>query len=100
VVVGIWGGYLTGSILLGLNPAIYLHRVESGIIIDDLLGGAIKSIVFSLIISTICCFQGYFTHTRSGVFGAKGVSLSTTSAVVYSCVLVLVSDYVMTSFLL
>lgn len=100
VVVGIWGGYLTGSILLGLNPAIYLHRVESGILMDDLVGGAIKSIVFSLIISTICCFQGYFTHTRSEVFGAKGVSLSTTSAVVYSCVLVLVSDYVMTSFLL
>ena len=100
VVVGIWGGYLTGSLLLGLNPAIYLHRVESGIVMNDLMGGAVKSIVFSLIVSTICCFQGYFTHTRSEVFGAKGVSLSTTSAVVSSCVLVLISDYIMTSFLL
>ena len=37
---------------------------------------------------------------RPGGFGAKGVSLATTSAVVISCVLVLVLDYVLTSFLL
>ena len=100
VVVGIWGGYLTGSVLLGLNPAIYFYRVESGLVMDDLIGGGIKSLVFASIVSTICCFQGYFTHTRKEGFGAKGVSFSTTSAVVISCVLILVSDYVLTSFLL
>ena len=40
------------------------------------------------------------THARQGGFGAKGVSLATTSAVVLSCVVILVSDYVLTSFLL
>ena len=100
IVIGIWGGYVSGSILLGLNPAIYLSRVESGIVLSDLVGSGIKSVVFALIVSTICCFQGFFTHRRAEGFGAKGVSLSTTSAVVISCVLVLVSDYVMTSFLL
>ena len=44
--------------------------------------------------------QGYYTHTRAEGFGAKGVSSSTTSAVVICCVLILVTDYVMTSFLL
>ncbi|MBN2059084.1 MAG: ABC transporter permease [Deltaproteobacteria bacterium] len=100
IVVGIWGGYLTGSILLGLNPAIYLARVESGIVMDDLIGGGVKSLVFSIMVATICCFQGYFTHTRAEGYGAKGVSNATTSAVVFSCVLILVSDYVITSFLL
>ncbi|MBN1624975.1 MAG: ABC transporter permease [Deltaproteobacteria bacterium] len=100
VVVGIWGGYLTGSVLLGLNPAIYMYRVKSGIIMDDLIGGGVKSIIFAILVATVCCFQGYFTHTRSEGYGAKGVSLSTTSAVVISCVMILVSDYVMTSFLL
>ncbi|HSV91898.1 MAG TPA: ABC transporter permease, partial [Desulfobacterales bacterium] len=33
-------------------------------------------------------------------YGAKGVSISTTSAVVISCVVVLVVDYVLTTFLL
>ncbi len=99
-VIGIWGGYLTGSILMGLNKGIYFSRVESGISMDDLIGCGIKSIVFSIIVVTICCYQGYYTHTRKEGHGAKGVGFATTSAVVISCVLVLVSDYVMTSFLL
>jgi len=100
VVIGIWGGYLSGSVLLGLNPGVYMSRVESGIVMDDLMGGFIKSLVFAVVVVTICCYQGYYTHTRAEGYGAKGVSLSTTSAVVISCVLVLVSDYVLTSFLL
>jgi phospholipid/cholesterol/gamma-HCH transport system permease protein len=56
--------------------------------------------VFAAVVVTICCYQGYMTHTRREGFGAKGVSLSTTSAVVISCVLVLIVDYILTSFLL
>jgi phospholipid/cholesterol/gamma-HCH transport system permease protein len=98
-VVGILGGYLTGSILLGVNPVLYFSRVESSVAMVDVNGGFIKSVVFAVIVVSICCFQGYFTHTRSE-FGAKGVSLSTTSAVVLSCVLILIADYILTSFLL
>jgi phospholipid/cholesterol/gamma-HCH transport system permease protein len=98
-VVGILGGYLTGSILLGVNPGLYFSRVESSVALADVTGGFIKSIVFAVIVVSICCFQGYFTHTRTE-FGAKGVSQSTTSAVVLSCVLVLIADYALTSFLL
>lgn len=99
-VVGIFGGYVTGSCLLGINPGIYFSRVESSVLMEDILGGFIKSIAFAIVVATICCFQGFFTHTRAHGFGAKGVSLSTTSAVVISCVLVLIVDYVLTSFLL
>jgi len=98
-VVGILGGYLTGSVLLGINPGLYLSRVESSVVMADVIGGFVKSIVFAVVVITICCYQGYYTHIR-GEFGAKGVSLSTTSAVVMSCVLVLITDYVITSFLL
>jgi phospholipid/cholesterol/gamma-HCH transport system permease protein len=56
--------------------------------------------VFAVLVITICCFQGYFTHMRRDSYGSKSVSLSTTSAVVLSCVMILVSDYVVTSFLL
>ncbi len=99
-VIGILGGYVTGCLLLGINSGIYFYRVESSVLMQDISGGFIKSIVFGIIISTICCFQGYYTHLRPEGFGAKGVSLSTTSAVVMSSVLVLVIDYVLTSFLL
>jgi len=99
-VIGIAGGYLSGVVLLGVNSGIYFNRIESNVIMQDVSGGFIKSLVFAIIVSTICCYQGYFTHMRPGGFGAKGVSLATTSAVVLSCVLVLIADYVLTSFLL
>ena len=99
-VVGIYGGYLTGSLLLGINPGIYFARVYSSVQMSDITGGFIKSLVFAVVVVTICCYKGYYTHKQAEGFGAKGVSLSTTSAVVLSCVLVLVTDYILTSFLL
>jgi phospholipid/cholesterol/gamma-HCH transport system permease protein len=98
-VVGLYGGYLSGSVLLGLNPTFYFARAQSAVEMSDILGGFVKSLVFAMVVVTVCCFQGYYTHTRAE-YGAKGVSMSTTRAVVISCVLVLVTDYVLTTFLL
>ena len=86
--------------LLGLDSGTYFYRVQSSVTADDISGGFVKSVVFAIIVSTICCYQGYFTHMRKDSYGAKAVGLSTTSAVVISCVLILISDYVVTSFLL
>lgn len=99
-VVGILGGYLTGSVLLGIQSGIYFSRVESSVEMQDVTGGFIKALCFAVLATTICCYQGFYTHYRTEAFGAKGVSLSTTSAVVISCVVVLIADYVLTSFLL
>jgi phospholipid/cholesterol/gamma-HCH transport system permease protein len=99
-VIGILGGYLTGSVLLGLSSGIYFSRVESSVIMADVTGGFMKSIVFAVVVITICCYHGYNTHRQAGEQGAKGVSSSTTKAVVQSCVLILVTDYILTSFLL
>ncbi|WP_027183520.1 MlaE family ABC transporter permease [Desulfovibrio inopinatus] len=99
-VIGILGGYVSGVALLGINKGIYFYRINSSVELTDIMGGFTKAIVFGLLVVTICCFEGYFTHTRAGGFGAKGVSLATTSAVVLSCIFILVSDYVLTSFLL
>ncbi|MBW1642765.1 MAG: ABC transporter permease [Deltaproteobacteria bacterium] len=98
-VVGILGGFLTGSLLLGVSPGIYFSKVESSVVMSDINGGFIKSIAFAIVVITISCYQGYYTH-RQNDFGAKGVGLSTTSAVVRSCVLILIVDYVLTSILL
>ena len=98
--IGLVGGYISGVVLLGLNAGTYIHGVQSGLELEDITGGFVKAVVFSIIVSTICCFQGYFTHMRKDGYGAKAVGLSTTSAVVLSCVVILISDYVVTSFLL
>jgi phospholipid/cholesterol/gamma-HCH transport system permease protein len=98
--IGILGGYLTGILLLGANAGAYFSRIQSSVDIVDIRGGFIKSLVFAVIVSTICCYLGYFTHMRPDSSGAKSVSLSTTSAVVLSCVTILIADYVVTSFLM
>jgi len=98
-VVGIIGGYLTGVIMLGINAGIFFSRVESSIHMADIMGGFIKSGVFAVVIVTVCCFKGFYTH-EGAEYGAKGVSISTTSAVVLSSVLVLITNYILTSMLL
>ena len=98
--VGIIGGYVSGVLLLGANASTYVYRVQTSMDIKDVTDGLIKSLVFAVIVSTVCCYQGYFTHMRTDSHGAKAVGLSTTSAVVISCVLILVSDYVVTSLLI
>ena len=97
--IGIIGAWFSGCVLLGVNSGTYFYRVVASTQMDDIMGGFYKSIVFGLLVVTICCFQGFFTHMRTDSFGAKSVSLSTTSAVVISCVMILVSDYVVTSFI-
>jgi phospholipid/cholesterol/gamma-HCH transport system permease protein len=97
--IGIFGGYISGVLLLGANPGTYLHRVQASMEMKDVTEGFIKAIVFAVIVSTVCCYQGYFAHMRTDSHGAKAVGLATTSAVVLSCVLILVADYVVTSLL-
>jgi phospholipid/cholesterol/gamma-HCH transport system permease protein len=97
--IGIIGAWFSGCVLLGVNSGTYFFRVVSSTQLDDITGGFIKSIVFGLLVVSICCFQGYYTHMRTDSFGAKSVSLSTTSAVVISCVMILIADYIVTSFI-
>lgn len=98
--IGVLGGYVSGVLLLGLNSGTYWHGVQYGVDMADISGGFIKSAVFAVLVATICCFQGYFTHMRQDSSGAKAVGLSTTSAVVISCVSILIADYIITSFLM
>jgi phospholipid/cholesterol/gamma-HCH transport system permease protein len=98
--IGILGGYISGVLLLGANSATYLYRVQASMELKDVTDGFIKTLAFAVIVSLVCCYQGYFAHLRTDSHGAKAVGLSTTSAVVLSCVFILVADYVLTSLLI
>jgi phospholipid/cholesterol/gamma-HCH transport system permease protein len=98
--IGIIGGYISAVVLLGLNSGTYFHSIQANVDMKDISDGLIKTLVFAVIVATVCCYQGYFVHMRRDGRGAKAVGLSTTSAVVISCVLILVSDYIVTSILI
>jgi phospholipid/cholesterol/gamma-HCH transport system permease protein len=100
-VVGIFGGYLTGVSLLGVNPGSYFASMEQSVVAQDITLGIIKSVVFALLIAWICTGRGYFVHQiRDAGFGAEGVSRVTTQAVVFSSISILVWDYLLTAILL
>ncbi|MBQ9407354.1 MAG: ABC transporter permease [Desulfovibrio sp.] len=99
-VIGIVGGYLTGVLMLHINEGAYFYRIASSVTPTDIIGGFLKAVVFGLLVTTVCCRQGYTTNTRRDSVGPEAVGNATTSAVVTSCVLILAADYVITSFLL
>ncbi len=97
--VGMAGGYLTGVLLLGGNGGTYTYRIQAYMKMSDVSGGFIKSLVFAVVVCTISCFMGYFTHLRRDAVGPEAVSQATTAGVVTSCVMILLADYVLTSLL-
>jgi phospholipid/cholesterol/gamma-HCH transport system permease protein len=98
--IGVFGGYLTGSALLNVDAGVYWNRVYESVTWADVEGGFIKSLVFGLLTISICAYRGYNTHRKASHPGVRGVSESATRAVVWSSVTILAADYLITSFLL
>ncbi len=99
--VGIFGGWLVGVALLGINEGTYFQSMYASVEWQDIKMGLIKSLVFGLLLVWISAAKGYFLHfERGGGFGAEGVSRTTTDAVVFSSVAVLVSDYLISAFMI
>lgn len=94
-VIGIMGGYFVGVYKLGLNSSSYLINTLKYLQLIDVLSGLIKAISFGFIIALTSCYYGY-----NSSIGAKGVGVSTTSAVVVSSILILLSNYLITLILL
>lgn len=98
--IGIFGGYLTGVLMLDMSEGIYFYKISHAVTMNDVSGGFVKALIFGLLVATVCCHQGYFAHLRRDSVGPEAVGNATTSAVVISCVLILAADYVVTSFML
>ena len=96
--IGIFGGYLTGVLMLEMSSGVYFYKIAHAVTLPDVSGGFLKALVFGLLVSTVCSHQGYYVHQRTDSVGPEAVGNATTSAVVISCVLVLAADYAITSF--
>jgi phospholipid/cholesterol/gamma-HCH transport system permease protein len=97
-VVGIYGGYAVAVQMLGMSSGTYFSQMQHFVLMEDVLTGIYKSVCFGLIVSWVCCYKGYTTDETG--YGAEGVSKATTEAVVMSSILILISDYIMGTFLL
>src|SRR5438477_2502060 len=89
--LGIAGGYVAGTMAGVISAADYIHGIQNNFIPYNVTFALIKTEVFALVITTVASYHGFFT---SG--GALEVGRSSTKAVVYSSVLSLIFDYVLT----
>jgi len=89
-----WTGGLFISSMRFTTSTVYIESTHSSLVIGDIVGGLIKSLVFGAIIAVVSCWQGFATTN-----GAEGVGKATTNAVVFSFMLILISDYFLTALL-
>lgn len=91
--VGIIGGYIVGVLLIGVDDGAFWSQMQSNVDIwMDIGNGLIKSLVFGFAVTFLALFQGFEANPTP-----EGVSRATTRTVVYSSLLVLWLDFIMTA---
>ncbi|MBO4368643.1 MAG: ABC transporter permease [Desulfovibrio sp.] len=89
--MGIVGGYLVGTIMLGIGPLEYLNATSSMVSFKHALIGLSYATMFGLVIAIAGCYQGI----RCGR-SAQAVGQATTTAVVHSIVGIIVMTALIT----
>ncbi len=93
IVVGIFGGYLIGVGHFGLDSGVFWSSMKEGVdLMDDVVNGLIKSIVFGVVVTWVALYEGYDAAVTS-----VGVSRATTRTVVTSSLAVLGGDFILTA---
>ena len=85
--LGILGGYIVGTTMLGLSGTAYITQTENGVHMIHFWVGFSKSVVFGMLVA----FAGTLRGMQAGR-SAQAVGLAATSAVVTSIVLIIVVD--------
>jgi len=93
--VGIFGGWAAGSITGTVPSAEYIQGIIYVFIPFYILYSIIKSVVFAFIVTSIAGYYGY--HVTGG---SLEVGRSSTTAVVMSCIFILIFDLILTQLLL
>ncbi len=94
--LGLWGGAMAGDMLglIAFQESISGYQLEF-IVLENVIYGLIKSVVYAFIIGSVSAYSGY---TVKG--GAVEVGIASTNAVVRSCLAIILSNYVLTDLLL
>jgi phospholipid/cholesterol/gamma-HCH transport system permease protein len=91
-IIGVMGGWLVSVQGLGFDSTVYLRNTVDFITRNDIIVGVIKAVVFGGVIAIMGCYQG----DRSQA-GATGVGRAATLSMVGAAVLVLATNYVMST---
>jgi len=93
--VGIFGGWLVGTWVGVVSTEQYLVGIRYGLNAYYITYAVIKTVVFAFIITSVSSYYGYNVEG-----GSMEVGRSSTRAVVYSCVVILMFNLILTQLLL
>lgn len=91
--LGIMGAYFVSVGALGLDDGAFWSQMQAAVEFrEDIVNGAIKSLVFGFVATWIAVFEGYDATPTS-----EGISRATTRTVVHTSLAVLGLDFVLTA---
>jgi phospholipid/cholesterol/gamma-HCH transport system permease protein len=93
--LGVFGGYLAGVAVHAVTSYEYIYGITYDFNTYYITYALIKSLVFAFIITSVAAFYGYYTEG-----GALEVGRQSTKAVVYSSILILLANVLITQLLL
>jgi phospholipid/cholesterol/gamma-HCH transport system permease protein len=94
-ILGIWGGRTAGAMSGIIATDIFDTGLRQGFTPYNVFFALTKAYTFSFIVSSIPAYFGY--HVKGG---ALEIGQASTKAVVVSCILILLADYVLAALLL
>jgi phospholipid/cholesterol/gamma-HCH transport system permease protein len=93
--LGILGGWVLGVFAHVVTSYQYIYGIQFEFNPFNVTSALIKTVVFAFIIVSVSAYQGYYTDG-----GALEVGKSSTKAVVYSSILILIFDFILAQILL
>jgi phospholipid/cholesterol/gamma-HCH transport system permease protein len=95
IFVGIVGGWIAGTSAGVITTQEYVYGIQYAFIPYYITYSLIKTIIFAFIITSISAYQGYYVEG-----GSLEVGRASTKAVVYSSVMILLFNVILTQLLL
>ncbi len=93
--LGIFGGWFFGVVTGVVTSYEFIYGIQWQFKPFNVIYALIKTVVFAFIISSVASYHGYYTKG-----GALEVGVSSTKAVVYTNILILVFNFLLTQLLL
>lgn len=88
--IGLFGATLLACYIYRVPEHFYFLHLREWVTTWDISAGLIKSAIFGFLIATTCCNIGLKVEG-----GAEAVGSAVTKAVVISCIIVLISDFIL-----
>jgi len=93
--ISILGGYYIAIFVSHQSGTVYWSSIRGVFTFENVVAGAIKPFFFGYLIACISCYMGLSTKG-----GAIGLRKATTRAVVFSIIMIIISDFILTRALL